>query len=64
MATQSEASAFKGWMTRFIVTNFEIYIDHLNNHAEFTAQKYFSKSYSANNLAKTGIQDEKVLFGS
>ena len=37
MASQSEATAFKGWMTRFIVTNYEIYIDHLKTHAEFTA---------------------------
>jgi hypothetical protein len=37
MASQSEASAFKGWMTRFIVTNYEIYIDHFKTHAEFTA---------------------------
>ncbi len=37
MSSQSEATAFKGWMTRFIVTNYEIYIDHFKTHAEFTA---------------------------
>jgi len=45
---QSEVAGFKGWMTRFIVTNYEIYIDNFKSHGEFTAQKYFSNSFSAN----------------
>lgn len=29
-------------MQRFIVTNYEIYIDYFQGHAEFVAQQYFS----------------------
>ncbi len=60
---KTEAEAFKGWMTRFIVTNYEIYIDHMKSHSEFISQKYFTNSFNANNLAKTGIMDEKIIFG-
>jgi hypothetical protein len=50
-------------MKRFIVTNYEIYIDFFKAHSEFVAQKYFSKSLSANTLAKTGTQDETIIVG-
>ncbi|CDW72803.1 UNKNOWN [Stylonychia lemnae] len=53
--------AFKGWMKRFIITNYEIFLDYYKNHSEFVAQKCFSRTLNPQNLVKTGIQDEKVL---
>lgn len=44
---QQQTEAFKGWMKRFIVTNYEIYIDYFQGHAEFVAQQYFSLALSS-----------------
>lgn len=35
--SKNEVQSFKGWMTRFIVTNYEIYIDYFKNYADFIA---------------------------
>lgn len=51
-------------MGRFINTNYELYIDYFKCHSEFVAQKYFSRSFNAHSLAKTGVQDEKIIVGS
>eukprot|EP00347_Sterkiella_histriomuscorum_P021714 403333020 len=61
---KQQIQAFKGWMKRFIVTNYEIFLDHYKQHCDFVAQKYFNKTFDAQNLVKIGIQDEKVLVGS
>lgn len=37
--------AFNGWMKRFIVTNYEIFLDHFKTHSDFVAQKYFNKPF-------------------
>lgn len=41
--TQASLAAFKGWMKRFIVTNYEIFLDHFKFHSDFVAQKYFNR---------------------
>jgi hypothetical protein len=56
--------SWKEWMNRFIVTNYEYYIEHFKSHSEFIAQTYFSNTLNANNLAKTNTQDEKLIFSN
>ncbi|TNV84480.1 hypothetical protein FGO68_gene2070 [Halteria grandinella] len=59
---QLQLQAFKGQMRRFIVTNYEIYIDFLKGHSEFVAQRYFSKNFSIS--SRTSSAEEKILGGS
>ena len=35
--SSNQMQSFKGWMKRFIVTNYEIYIDFFKAHSEFVA---------------------------
>jgi len=45
-ANKSQVQAFKGWMKRFIVTNYEIFLDFFKHHSEFVGQKYLNKGPS------------------
>jgi hypothetical protein len=45
-----QAESFKGWMKRFIVTNYEIYIDYFQGHSEFVAQQYFSLAFNSQSM--------------
>ncbi len=65
--TQVSLKAFMGWMKRFIVTNYEIFLDHFKSHSEFVAQRYFNKeliSQNAQYMIKHNMQEEKIALGA
>lgn len=35
--------AFNGWMKRFIITNYEIFLDYFKSHSDAIATKYINK---------------------
>ena len=50
-------------MRRFIVTNYEIYLDYFKHHSEQVALKHFSKCFQSL-TRKVSTSEEQVLLSS